>query len=66
MRYFGYGRKMERKEIPGFPGYEIDDQGNVWSLGSKFKSGRDKLLKPGHSSNGYLIVVLSREKKQLK
>lgn len=46
-----------RREIPGFPTYQVDEDGSVWSVG--FANGREKKLKPGHSDNGYLIVRLA-------
>jgi hypothetical protein len=50
-----------RKAIPGFPGYEADEDGSIWSVG--FANGREKKLKPGRSDNGYLVVRLARDGK---
>lgn len=55
----------ERKLIPDFPGYEIDDNGNVfshWTNGGNIKN-HTRTLKPFKSRNGYLLVVLSRDGK---
>lgn len=47
-----------RKEIEGFPGYFIEDNGRVWSEHS------NKFLKPLHDTNGYLMVNLHKDGKQ--
>lgn len=47
-----------RKEIEGFPGYFIEDNGSVWSEYS------NKFLKPLHDTNGYLMVNLHKDGKQ--
>lgn len=45
------------KVIPGFEDYAIDKDCNVWSI--RF----NKKLKPGKHKRGYLMVVLSKNKK---
>lgn len=47
-----------RKEIEGFPGYFIEDNGRVWSEHS------NKFLKPLRDTNGYLMVNLHKDGKQ--
>ncbi|MBE3045963.1 HNH endonuclease [Candidatus Bathyarchaeota archaeon] len=53
-----------QKPIPGFPGYEITDDGRVWSCPRQDISGhrrRGKWLKSTLNRKEYLCVVLSRE-----
>jgi HNH endonuclease len=52
---------MNKKEIPEFPGYQVDTDGNVWS--AKQNKLEERRLKPGKSSNGYLIVRLAKDLK---
>lgn len=48
----------QRKPIPDFPGYEVDTEGNVFSM----RYGRERLLKFGtQSPMGYLSVRLFHE-----
>jgi hypothetical protein len=56
------------KDIPGFPGYRVGDDGSVWT--SKFKGGNDRaagkrgpwrLLKVHHNRAGYCLVNLDRD-----
>lgn len=48
--------------IPGFPGYEVSDLGNVrsWLLPGRTENRRvePKLLKPGRNTSGYPVVGL--------
>ncbi len=46
-----------QKPIPGFPGYEITDDGRVWS--NRRKGSKGLWLRPGRGSHGYLAVMLS-------
>lgn len=49
------------KDIPGFPGYRVGDDGTVWScLNSRWGVNPDrwKALKPGKDTKGYLFVNL--------
>lgn len=51
------------KAVPGFPGYVVSNLGKVKSLARKDTIGRpikEKLLKPGKNSRGYMCVVLRR------
>jgi hypothetical protein len=56
---------MLRKPIPNFDGYDIDEDGNVWSCWSYNgkKTNEFHLIKP-KISDGYLEVGLCRNKKQ--
>lgn len=55
---------MNRKPIKGYEGkYEIDWQGNIWSLNFR-KMGKSQKLKPGLAGNGYLTVALLKDGKQ--
>lgn len=47
---------MELRDIAGFPGYKISDDGRVWSDNGRW--GRCGWLKGRLSTNGYLKVVL--------
>lgn len=52
---------MRQKEIPGFPDYEITEDGRVWSKPRKDAIGRrcgGKYLKPGKNPDGYSAVHL--------
>lgn len=54
------------KEIPGFRGYYATSDGKVWS-GPKTGIGRNHpggFLSLGKASSGYLVVVLSKERKR--
>ena len=46
-----------------FPDYEVDDQGNVWSL-NYGRTGERRKLRPGIASGGYLCVCLSNNRKK--
>ena len=46
------------RKIEGFEGYEVSNLGRVKSL----KFGKERILKSGKDSGGYLIVVLSKDK----
>ena len=48
------------KEIAGYEGlYEVSDQGRVKSL----KFGKERIMKPGNSGSGYLMVCLRKDGK---
>ena len=47
------------KKIKDFSDYEVSNMGNVKS----FKFGEEKILRPGEDENGYLKVVLYKNKK---
>lgn len=51
---------MTRKTIPGYPDYEVDAVGNVYSL----KYGKVRMLKPADNGIGYYRVFLCKEGKQ--
>ena len=42
----------------GYPNYEIDDQGNVYSLNYRGNTGERRKLRQALNSNGYLFVRL--------
>ena len=49
------------KEIAGYEGlYEVSDQGRVKSLGNN-KSGKEKILKPGKTHGGYLVIGIRKD-----
>lgn len=48
----------EWREVPGFPGYEVSDQGQVRSFRRYVVP---RLLKPGETIWGHLLVVLQRD-----
>ena len=59
------------KDIPGYEGiYQVSNLGNVKSLSREMIRGKDKfiskerILKPGNNSRGYLQVILSKDKIQ--
>ena len=45
------------KQIPNFPNYAVTKDGQVWSCRY------NRWLKPYHNTNGYLSLLLSRDKK---
>ena len=52
------------KDIKGYEGlYQVTNFGNVWSL-NYYRSGKPKLLKPGKTKNGYLLVSLYKNRKR--
>ncbi len=60
----------EIRDVPNFPGYKVDNEGNVfscWWRGNQYKkpmmTKKWHRLKPGKSSGGYLNVVLSKDNK---
>lgn len=48
---------LDRKEIKGFEDYEVDTEGNVWSM----KFGKERKLKLAKDKNGYLQVNFCKE-----
>ena len=56
------------KDVAGFEGlYQVSDKGNVYSVGQKRVQGRKRggrMLKPGHTSRGYLQVNLHKNGKR--
>ncbi len=62
------------RDIPGFPGYRVGDDGSVWSCwrqigriggGTRAVLGTEwKPLKPSKGSGGYFVVNLCRDGKQ--
>lgn len=53
----------EWRIVEEFPKYEVSNCGNIRSLDYNH-TGKPKLLKPGKSSCGYLVVVLWKERKK--
>lgn len=51
------------KDVPGYEGYQVSNQGNVRSLRYRGKN-CIHLLSPGTDKKGYKRVVLSKNKKQ--
>ena len=52
------------KDIKDYEGlYQVTNFGNVWSL-NYYRSGKPKLLKPGKTKNGYLLVSLYKNGKR--
>lgn len=51
------------KDIKGFEGlYQISNMGNIKSLGNgKSNNSKERILKPGKNSNGYLHVILYKD-----
>ena len=47
------------KQIEGFPGYQVSEDGRIWSDKSK------KFLSPGDNGWGYLMVILMRDGKRV-
>lgn len=60
--------KYQIKNIPGFPGYWIDVDGNVWSSwktgNHKIKHGNIKKMTPRNAGNNYRKVTLCKEGNQ--
>lgn len=51
------------KDIPGFEGlYQVSNMGNVKSLNYN-RTGKERKLKPDKKRNGYLYVILRKDKK---
>lgn len=51
------------KNIPGYEGlYEGSNYGRIKSLIDNYKNQRIKILKPGNTRGGYLLVVLCKDK----
>lgn len=56
---------MSRKVIPGFPMYEVDTEGNVYSIYRSYLGKlypRNNLLKPTDNGTGYKFVQLRQDK----
>lgn len=54
------------KDIPGFPGYRVGDDGSAWSCRTSqgsIKPDRWKVLKPLKDKDGYMHFGLCRDKK---
>ncbi len=52
---------VEYRDIPGFPGYRVGNDGSVWSSRGRWRSRRPvqwKQLNPSHNSKGYLFLPL--------
>lgn len=50
---------IEIRDVPGFPFYEVDGNGDVWRKAGTPRCKVRRKLTPGISSNGYLLVALS-------
>ncbi len=55
---------IEYRDVPGFPGYRVGDDGSVWNAWINCRWGRRltdrwKRLKPGTHQRGYLYVNLT-------
>lgn len=60
-----YDSTVEYRDVPGFPGYKVGNDGSVWTT-RRIKTWRQ--MKPavsGTRGGGYLAVGFSREGKQL-
>ena len=56
---------MTRKAIEGYEGlYEVDEEGNVFSLNYGNTAGKVKKLKPRKNTHGYYQVGLWKDKKE--
>ena len=55
----------QRKKIEGFENYEIDTEGNVWSLkyGGKRRNGNEKKLSLAVNRTGYYVTQLCKDGK---
>jgi hypothetical protein len=56
-------KMSEIRDIPGFPNYGADRKGNVYSYNYR-GTGKTKMLKPCHHTEGYSIVTLFADGKQ--
>lgn len=67
---------VEYRDIPGFPGYRVGDDGSIWSnrrLGRRYKLSRDEplltddwhRLAPDKVKNGYIVVSLRHNGKRM-
>ena len=54
--------KEEWREIEGYPNYRVSNLGNVKSLNYK-RTGKEKILKFGTDSGGYLFVIFCKNGK---
>lgn len=57
---------VEYREVNGFPGYRVGDDGSVWTQKSKGRSkklGEWRTMKLGKDTSGYLMANLSHEGK---
>lgn len=55
--------EYRRKKIVGYENYEVDTEGNVYSM-NYGRTGKEQKLKPGKNKGGYLHVSLCKEGKQ--
>ena len=55
-----------RKPIPGFPGYEADEDGFIWSVNSNWRGYGERKLTAFKNKYGYLKVKLTIEGKTIK
>lgn len=55
--------KENWKDIPGYEGYMVSDQGRVKSLNYR-RTGKEEILIPGKARGGYLIVGLWKDGKR--
>lgn len=51
---------MDRKQIPDFPEYEVDNMGNIWSVSYNWRNKGPRKLKPSIKHDGHFTVGLSR------
>lgn len=52
--------------IPGFPGYEADELGNIWSVNSNWRGYGKRIVTPIIDEDGYYRVRLSIGGKRIK
>lgn len=67
---------VEYRDIPGFPGYRVGDDGSVWSCLVRVYLGRQgshcvtgvewHRMKPNTNNSGHFSALLYREKKQYR
>jgi hypothetical protein len=53
------------RPIPGYPGYEADNEGNIWSMQHNWRGYGPRVLTALQDKNGYLKVRLSINGKRI-
>lgn len=53
-----------RKQIPNIPGYEADEDGNIWSVSSNWRGYGERKISPTLNRDGYLSVRVSVDGKR--
>lgn len=58
---YRYPDPVEYREVPGFPGYQVGNDGTVWSCRNRWQVEKWKQLKPGGQKSGHRHVCLRKD-----